>query len=548
MKRSVHSNFFQFIALVLALFLLVSVATAQTTVSTGIPVKCGECSKESVLETCTNCKGAGAIKGVDCGNCKGSGMLHSECDHAWDGSMSVIPEMVFRAPKLVSGTAGKQGAVYRFANVSSGIDVLLTLKTFSSPSITLANLDRSDLGWDKAFQPEFGMTNVKANDNWYIDFVMNFVEAGTNTPKELDRFSLTSLDVDGDNVNVKEYVTMQKATSVEYSKISYLQNVIDIVLPTCQAKISNKGKDGEICGKQSAAIGCVKCLGTGQVALTSKKKRKCTVCNGVGKVHSLCLHPFSGVDATVKGPQDNFTNIDTAATQVMATYVYNNVETISFRIGATSGNRTGGAGVRLNSMWFKAFSLAPAVTLPVKLHTFAALYNEKDVTLTWNTSEEIEFSHFVVERSTDGKNFTELATVFSAGNGTGMSQYAYKDKNVSAAPGVYYYRIRMVDLSAEFTYSAAKVVRTARGSANGLTIATFPNPVTDQVRISLPQSWQGKAVALELFNANGSRVQSLQVAAASQTETLNVAGVAKGFYIVKVSCAGATAQERIVKH
>lgn len=450
-----------------------------------------------------------------------------------DDSLYEIPELIFRNPKLISGTAGKEGAVYNFPNVSPGIDGRIRLKYFSNPAIVVANIDNSSFGFDKAFQPEFGMNPVKKNQSWYIDFELTFWNAGTNTKRKIDKFTLTSLDVDGDNFNVQEFVKMEKATSVTYSTVSYLGSVVPTI-PTCNN-----------CSKQSLPIQCLFCKGEG-VVKSGGKNRKCNRCDGVGQVYTLCGHPFDGQDAEVKGPQDNFTNIDTIATGVMATYVYNNKDAVNFRIGASSGNKDGGAGIRLNSMWFKGFNLAPISNpLPVKLSNFNAMLERGQVILNW-TAHEKSFSHYVLQRSNDGKAFADVAFVFAGENANGGS-YSYKDAGVSSSTGILIYRLKMVDLSEEFIYSESRSIRLGK-KVEALTLSTYPNPVTDQVRVTLPSAWQGKAVTMELYNGNGIRIKSMQISNASHTEGIQMSTLTKGFYLVKASCNGEVAQQRVVKN
>src|SRR3978361_109787 len=79
------------------------------------------------------------------------------CLFAQAHAQTVVPELVFKNPVLVSGTALKEGAVYRFPNVATGIDATITLAKFSSPAIVMNTIDNTANGWDKAFQPEFGI-------------------------------------------------------------------------------------------------------------------------------------------------------------------------------------------------------------------------------------------------------------------------------------------------------------------------------------------------------------------------------------------------------
>lgn len=492
---------------------------------------CGVCGKESELVNCNNCNGSGVKNGIQCTTCKGSGELFKDCGHPFM-EINEIPELSFMNPVLISGTDGKEGAVYKFYNIAAGLDGQVTLKKFSNPSIYMRTIDNNSFGWPKAFQPEFGMLSVAPNDNWYIDFELVFLQAGTSTKVKVDRFAATSIDVDGDNYNVAEYVIMQKATSVQYSQITYLTG-----------GASGQALECEKCGKVSTAKTCTTCNGTGKTNSGKGKYHKCKDCDGVGKVFTLCGHPFQGDVVNVQGPTDNFINIDTAATQVMATYVYNNKDAINFTIGAKSGANWGGAGVRLNSLWFKSFSLAPLTPLPVKLASFTAVYNKSNVTLSWNTLQEESFSHFVVERSTDGKTYTGIATVFASSG----KNYSYKDNGVTSATGVQYYRIRMVDKTKDGAFSPVRIVR-LKEDAKPTALATYPNPVVNQVRVTLPNAWQGKQISVDVYTSNGVKMKSVNFSSASQTETIDMTTLSKGVYLIKANYTGEVAQQVVVKN
>jgi hypothetical protein len=450
------------------------------------------------------------------------------------------PELSFTNPVLISGQANKQNAVYRFSNVYPGVDATVKLVKFSRNDIVMKSFDKADMGWGKALQPEFGLPGlVQKNQNWYIDFELNFYEAGTNTKKLVKKVDMTALDVDGDGNSILEYAIFQNPTSVIYSTVSYLSSDVNI-----------NPAGSLFCpidGLLSPLLTCIVCGGDGKSGLWNWTD--CALCDGTGQLFSLCNHPYEGTNGnSLQGPIDNFVNIDTAATQVMATYQYFNTDKIKFRYGAKSGNKTSnGSGIRLNSLWFRQFSLAPAKSLPVKLTNFNAVYDKKDVVLGWTGHEE-NFSHYVVQRSTDGKEFKDIAIVFATGGPDATNSYKYKDAGVSSNTGMVFYRLQLFDKTAEAAnFSEIKAIRLNKLQET-LQLATYPNPVTDQLRVTLPAAWQGKVVTIELFNANGTKVQSKQLGNASQTETMLLAKESKGFYIVKATCNGEVAQQRIVKN
>jgi hypothetical protein len=263
----------------------------------------------------------------------------------------------------------------------------------------------------------------------------------------------------------------------------------------------------------------------------------------VGQIYSLCGHPFDGQDAIVKGPVDNFSGIDTISSGVMASYVYNNKDVVDFRIGATSGNKDGGAGVRLNSIWFKGFSMAALSPLPVKITSFTAALVNGNVVLNWAGNED-NFSHYILQRSTDGKSYSDVVVEFANAS---SHKYAYMDDGTSSTTGMLLYRLKIVDKSGEFIYSDIRTIRFAK-EAETVSISAYPNPAIDQVRISLPSAWQGKAVTIKVYSSNGIPVQNVQISSASQTEAMQMNKLSKGLYIIKAFCTDEVAQQQVFKN
>lgn len=403
-------------------------------------------------------------------------------------------------------------------------------------------IDNSVLGWNKAFQPEFGLPGVVAPyQNWYIDFEMTFYKAGTNTVQKMDTVDLTALDVDGDGNSISEYVTYDKPDAIAYSTLSYLTNAATGVL----GQVHECGEDNLL----SILIPCVSCGGDGLTNSGPGNDNTCAACDGSGKRFLLCGHAYEGgTGSTVNGPINNFTNIDTAATQVMATYQFFKTSKIKFRYGAKSAAySSNGSGIRLNSTWFRKFSLTPVSVLPLKLTAFDAMLNNSKVQLTWVTNNEINVSHFVVERSTDGIHFSDAGTVFAFGNTSAVSNYALADNISNIASSMIYYRLRSVDLDGKYEFSQVRVIRISKQADNTITLLTYPNPASNEVRITIPANWQNKKIVYELFSANGQAARKIETSSSSQTETISLSNLKTGLYVVKVTCEGVTVQQKIIK-
>jgi len=175
------------------------------------------------------------------------------------------------------------------------------------------------------------------------------------------------------------------------------------------------------------------------------------------------------------------------------------------------------------------------------------LGNNNKVNLTWTTITEINVSHFVVEKSTNGNDFMDAGIVFATGNSTDRLDYAFVDALANTNDRVIYYRIRSVDIDGKSQLSQTRIIRLSKTEGAAITILAYPNPVTTDLRITIPASWQNKKVVYEVYSVNGSLTVKKENNSSSQTETLNVSQATPGVYMVRVSCEGQVAQQKIIK-
>lgn len=404
-----------------------------------------------------------------------------------------VPELIFSNPTLQSGTSGADGAVYRFPDVAPNVDGLITITARSSSDVNITNIDLASTGYANAFQPQINYKNgnAPANSNWWIDFDFSFVVKGTSIPTVVTTFNLTALDVDGDGGSLNEFVQFSAPQSYVVENNTLLS---------------------------------------------------------VSSLTELIFGILSPVKKFV-GPKTNFTDINVNATEVMTTLTYTNKNFFRLRAGGTTANSSTSAADRMYSFWFRGFAYNTPIqnTLPVKLASFSAMLNKSKVDLRWTTSSEINVSHFIVEKSTDGINYTDAGMVFAYGNATDQTNYSFSDNvNINQA-AVIYYRLRSVDIDGRSELTEIKIIRIGKQNESGISIVAYPNPATNEVRITIPANWQNKKVAYQLFSANGQPVRTTERANSNQTEAINVSSLAPGLYFVKAICEGQVAQQKIIK-
>ena len=182
-----------------------------------------------------------------------------------------------------------------------------------------------------------------------------------------------------------------------------------------------------------------------------------------------------------------------------------------------------------------------AVLMPVRLQSFNAQLSGEKVHLKWTTSLENNFSHFVVERSLDGKKFNDVAIVFS-NNGLNPNYQYTEDLN---SKGIFYYRLKMVDITQKSQSSMIRIIKTVDESLN-VNVQAYPNPVVNELRVSVPSTWQNKPVTYALYSSDGSLIRRA-VNTGNQTEVIPMSSLNPGIYIVKVSSGNETAVKQIMK-
>jgi hypothetical protein len=130
------------------------------------------------------------------------------------------------------------------------------------------------------------------------------------------------------------------------------------------------------------------------------------------------------------------------------------------------------------------FTSASMVVLPVQLLTFKGSLQNNSSYLQWETTNEKNSSHFDIERSIDGRNFSKVGEVAAVGNSTTNVKYAYTDEGACSLASVIYYRLRIVDQDGSSSFS--KVVSVECDPS--FTLALYPNPISNQLKVKLSLS------------------------------------------------------------
>lgn len=160
-----------------------------------------------------------------------------------------------------------------------------------------------------------------------------------------------------------------------------------------------------------------------------------------------------------------------------------------------------------------------APLVPLRLLSFSGSRKNDYNQLLWKTANEANTNRFEIQSSSNGNNYTTVATV--AAKGSGDNSYSYQDSR--SLPGKLYYRLKMVDNDEKFTYSTVLWVSGTEAAA----MAFFPSPVKDLLSIN------GATVGntLTVTDINGKVLKTIRITHSSFT--IDMGQYPAGMYFIK---------------
>lgn len=186
-----------------------------------------------------------------------------------------------------------------------------------------------------------------------------------------------------------------------------------------------------------------------------------------------------------------------------------------------------------NTQLYNSFSFFTATDisspLPVELIEFNATIHQKEVKLNWTTVSEINSSYFSIERSTNGNSFIPLGEVPAAGISYNSRFYTFTDH--LPVVSTVYYRLRMVDLDGQLTYSP---VRCVSDETIQQKFIVYPIPAVNEIHIAYPNTHtQETPIEALLFDLNGTLI--LQKTITEQPYCVHLPDdISDGMYILRL--------------
>ena len=164
--------------------------------------------------------------------------------------------------------------------------------------------------------------------------------------------------------------------------------------------------------------------------------------------------------------------------------------------------------------------------LPLHLLSFSGRKLNSSIQLNWATENEINTSHFDIERSGTGAGFAKTGEV-AAINSSGRNDYTFTD--VQPLSGINYYRLKQTDKDGRLTYSPV-----IRISVNGseLLFTLSPNPANNFINITYPG--KKEKVTISIYDVQGKLVKQ-QTQKAELIIKATVQQLAPGMYFIQLA-------------
>jgi hypothetical protein len=181
-----------------------------------------------------------------------------------------------------------------------------------------------------------------------------------------------------------------------------------------------------------------------------------------------------------------------------------------------------------------------AFALPLTLLNFTGTKNNNSVLLTWKTANEINTSHFSVQRSLDAVDFSDIKTV-PATPGSVTKTYSFTDNVAGIKAPEIYYRLKMIDKDGNFEMSNVVLVTLEN---QGLRFTIRPNPAKNYFVITYDDSAPLDAL-VTITDFSGRSVFKQTITPGGRQE-LNISALPKGVYVVIINTGDNITTQKLV--
>jgi hypothetical protein len=194
----------------------------------------------------------------------------------------------------------------------------------------------------------------------------------------------------------------------------------------------------------------------------------------------------------------------------------------------------------LNNVWALASSSSP---LPIELLDFRGKYINNQSVLSWVTASEKDNDYFILERSENARDFTQIGKIDGAGNSNSFLNYQFID--VKPIDQVAYYRLKQVDFDGQYSYS--QVIALRNNQKLNAELKAYPNPSNGNFLITNIPFDEGDDFVCQVYNLQGELMRKdLHISDASGNLLLQLNELKSGVYWIRLTNGYTTVSARVI--
>lgn len=152
-----------------------------------------------------------------------------------------------------------------------------------------------------------------------------------------------------------------------------------------------------------------------------------------------------------------------------------------------------------------------SLVFPIVLQSYEASLQSDHILLSWSTAQEVNSHYFIIDKSSDGKEFTEWQRMEAAGYAQEKQDYEIADYDLDNLL-FHHYRLRQVDYDGTIYIVGIVTIDTRHNKLILPSIETFPNPIqqTEELTLSIhdPFADKAKTYQVDIFDTKGRKVFS----------------------------------------
>lgn len=207
-------------------------------------------------------------------------------------------------------------------------------------------------------------------------------------------------------------------------------------------------------------------------------------------------------------------------------YIADNTSNFVYTNGALTTFGTTGTGY--------PYIVANIDILPLRITNLKATKINSDVLLNWHLASIDQITHFEVQKSKEGRNFTSIATIYT----TDKISYTFTDVDLSE--GTNYYRIKVFDAVGEITFSYIVAV----GNKLKATVEFYNNPVQAQLLFKHPAAVNA---TYKIIDVSGRQVKAGRIPTNAVVSQIDLSSLTPGQYVLQFFNENETVSKQFIK-